>query len=106
VITPQPLFFPCSQFIQDFFFRFSWNNFLHNVVYDVVQQVFNGTLDRGYNRTLALDLFRPIELKDGESAKSVGFVSTKESQTVSLTVKKRRTSLRRSATCVLVTWVT
>jgi SIT4-associating protein SAP185/190 len=27
------------------------------VVYDVVQQVFNGPMDRGYNRTLAIDLF-------------------------------------------------
>ena len=26
-------------------------------MYDVVQQVFNGTLERGYNRTLALNLF-------------------------------------------------
>ncbi|KAI5802212.1 SIT4-associating protein-like protein SAP190 [Pyronema domesticum] len=43
--------------ILDFFFRFPWNNFLHNVVYDVVQQVFNGPLDRGYNRALAVDLF-------------------------------------------------
>ncbi|KAI9888590.1 MAG: hypothetical protein M1814_006637 [Vezdaea aestivalis] len=43
--------------ILDFFFRFPWNNFLHNVVYDVVQQVFNGPMDRGYNRTLAMDLF-------------------------------------------------
>ncbi|KAH8819924.1 SIT4 phosphatase-associated protein-domain-containing protein [Xylogone sp. PMI_703] len=43
--------------ILDFFFRFPWNNFLHNVVYDVVQQVFNGPMDRGYNRTLAIDLF-------------------------------------------------
>ncbi|KAF2154828.1 SAPS-domain-containing protein [Myriangium duriaei CBS 260.36] len=43
--------------ILDFFFRFPWNNFLHNVVYDVVQQVFNGTLERGYNRTLAQNLF-------------------------------------------------
>ena len=42
---------------QDFFFRFPWNNFLHNVVYDVVQQVFNGSFERGYNRTLAIDLF-------------------------------------------------
>ncbi|KAI6874502.1 SAPS-domain-containing protein [Hortaea werneckii] len=50
--------------IMDFFFRFPWNNFLHNVVYDVVQQVFNGTLDRGYNRALAFDLFRPIEDKE------------------------------------------
>ncbi|KAA8911040.1 extragenic suppressor of kinetochore protein 1 [Sphaerosporella brunnea] len=43
--------------ILDFFFRFPWNNFLHNVVYDVVQQVFNGPMDRGYNRALAIDLF-------------------------------------------------
>lgn len=43
---------------KDFFFRFPWNNFLHNVVYDVVQQVFNGPMDRGYNRTLAIDLFQ------------------------------------------------
>lgn len=43
--------------MQDFFFRFPWNNFLHNVVYDVVQQVFNGSFERGYNRALAIDLF-------------------------------------------------
>ncbi|KAF3144431.1 hypothetical protein TWF569_007107 [Orbilia oligospora] len=43
--------------ILDFFFRFPWNNFLHNVVYDVVQQVFNGPMDRGFNRHLANDLF-------------------------------------------------
>ena len=49
LLTPAP---------QDFFFRFPWNNFLHNVVYDVVQQVFNGPMDRGYNRTLAIDLFQ------------------------------------------------
>ena len=43
--------------MKDFFFRFPWNNFLHNVVYDVVQQVFNGPMDRGFNRNLAIDLF-------------------------------------------------
>ncbi|KAF1812241.1 SAPS-domain-containing protein [Eremomyces bilateralis CBS 781.70] len=43
--------------ILDFFFRFPWNNFLHNVVYDVVQQVFNGQMERGFNRSLAIDLF-------------------------------------------------
>lgn len=46
-----------SDRLQDFFFRFPWNNFLHNVVYDVVQQVFNGPMDRGFNRMLAIDLF-------------------------------------------------
>ncbi|KAL8963947.1 MAG: hypothetical protein Q9183_004823 [Haloplaca sp. 2 TL-2023] len=44
--------------ILDFFFRFPWNNFLHNVVYDVVQQVFNGPMDKGFNRSLAIDLFQ------------------------------------------------
>jgi SIT4-associating protein SAP185/190 len=43
--------------LQSFFFRFPWNNFLHNVVYDVIQQVFNGPMERGYNRNLAIDLF-------------------------------------------------
>ncbi|KAK3707541.1 sporulation-induced protein [Vermiconidia calcicola] len=60
--------------ILDFFFRFPWNNFLHNVVYDVVQQVFNGTLDRGYNRTVAFDLFTAA----GPSDKALGLVSTKD----------------------------
>ncbi|KAI9733795.1 MAG: hypothetical protein M1818_007062 [Claussenomyces sp. TS43310] len=50
--------------IIDFFFRFPWNNFLHNVVYDVVQQVFNGPMDRGFNRTLAIDLFENGDITD------------------------------------------
>jgi SIT4-associating protein SAP185/190 len=61
--------------IQDFFFRFPWNNFLHNVVYDVVQQVFNGTLDRGHNRTLAFDLFTPVQVKGGRSTEEIGLLS-------------------------------
>ncbi|KAJ5168387.1 uncharacterized protein N7482_003981 [Penicillium canariense] len=43
--------------ILGFFFRFPWNNFLHNVVYDVIQQVFNGPMERGYNRALAINVF-------------------------------------------------
>lgn len=50
--------------ILSFFFRFPWNNFLHNVVYDVVQQVFNGPMDRGYNRFLAFDLFETGKITD------------------------------------------
>lgn len=38
------------------FFRFAWNNFLHNVVFDIVQQIFNGPLKTGYNRFLLADL--------------------------------------------------
>jgi SIT4-associating protein SAP185/190 len=37
---------------------------LHNVVYDVVQQVFNGAMDRGYNRNVAMDLFETGRITD------------------------------------------
>ncbi|GAV56012.1 hypothetical protein ZYGR_0AZ01840 [Zygosaccharomyces rouxii] len=42
--------------ILNMFFRFAWNNFLHNVVFDIVQQIFNGPLKTGYNRFLLADL--------------------------------------------------
>ena len=45
-----------------FFFTYPWNNFLHNVVYDIVQQVFNGPMDRGYNPTLAISLFEAADI--------------------------------------------
>ncbi|KAK3313041.1 SIT4 phosphatase-associated protein-domain-containing protein [Apodospora peruviana] len=48
--------------ILDFFFKYRWNNFLHNVVYDIVQQVFNGPMDRGYNPALATSLFEAADI--------------------------------------------
>jgi len=48
--------------ILGFFFSYPWNNFLHNVVYDIVQQVFNGPMDRGYNPTLAISLFESADI--------------------------------------------
>lgn len=48
--------------ILSFFFKYPWNNFLHNVVYDIVQQVFNGPMDRGYNPTLAMSLFEAADI--------------------------------------------
>ncbi|KAI0099161.1 SAPS-domain-containing protein [Nemania sp. FL0031] len=48
--------------ILSFFFRYPWNNFLHNVVYDIVQQVFNGPMDRGFNPTLAISLFEAADI--------------------------------------------
>ncbi|VBB81106.1 Putative protein of unknown function [Podospora comata] len=45
-----------------FFFKYPWNNFLHNVVYDIVQQVFNGPMDRGFNPTLAISLFEAADI--------------------------------------------
>ncbi|KAL1959304.1 hypothetical protein VTO42DRAFT_2491 [Malbranchea cinnamomea] len=48
--------------IFSFFFRFAWNNFLHHVVYDVVQQVLNGPTEQGFNRALIVDLFESGEI--------------------------------------------
>ncbi|KAM0282023.1 hypothetical protein ACHAQH_003229 [Verticillium albo-atrum] len=48
--------------ILSFFFGYPWNNFLHNVVYDIVQQVFNGPMDRGFNPTLAISLFEAADI--------------------------------------------
>ena len=39
-------------------FHFPWNNFLHNVVFDIVQQILNGPLKEGYNKFLIADLFK------------------------------------------------
>ncbi|CAI4034786.1 hypothetical protein SMKI_11G2360 [Saccharomyces mikatae IFO 1815] len=41
--------------ILDMFTEFPWNNFLHNVIFDIAQQIFNGPLKTGYNRFLLKD---------------------------------------------------
>lgn len=41
----------------DLFFDYPWNNFLHNVVYDILQQCFNGCMDVGLNRKLTVAVF-------------------------------------------------
>ncbi|KAG4306479.1 hypothetical protein PORY_000467 [Pneumocystis oryctolagi] len=46
----------------DMFFMFPWNNFLHNVVYDLVQQIFNGPMDKECNSALAIDIFSQGEI--------------------------------------------
>jgi SIT4-associating protein SAP185/190 len=68
--------------ILGFFFRYPWNNFLHNVVYDIVQQVFNGPMDRGYNPSLAISLF---EAADITNQIINGQVTSEKSQTESKT---------------------
>lgn len=61
--------------IVDMFFQFKWNNFLHNVVFDIVQQIFNGPLKSGYNKFLLSDLLEhtvitnKITTGDAESEK-------------------------------------
>ncbi|KAI1750372.1 SAPS-domain-containing protein [Xylaria castorea] len=68
--------------ILSFFFRYPWNNFLHNVVYDIVQQVFNGPMDRGFNPTLAISLF---EAADVTNAIINGQMASEKSQAQSRT---------------------
>ncbi|TQV95096.1 SIT4 phosphatase-associated protein [Cordyceps javanica] len=67
--------------ILSFFFKYPWNNFLHNVVYDVVQQVFNGPMDRGYNPTLAVSLFEAADITtaiiEGQQASDESQAKTK-----------------------------
>ncbi|CAG8565225.1 7450_t:CDS:10 [Funneliformis mosseae] len=46
----------------DLFFNFKWNNFLHTVVYDMITQIFNGRMDMGYNKTLAISVFTDGQL--------------------------------------------
>ncbi|CAG8472708.1 1665_t:CDS:10 [Paraglomus occultum] len=46
----------------DLFFNFKWNNFLHTVVYDMIAQIFNGRMDVGYNKELAISVFRDGQL--------------------------------------------
>jgi SIT4-associating protein SAP185/190 len=52
---------PC---VVNLFFAHPWNNFLHNVVYDILTQVLNGPMDKGYNRQLAIDLFTTGQLTE------------------------------------------
>ncbi|KAI0515172.1 SAPS-domain-containing protein [Xylaria bambusicola] len=90
--NPEPVVgdFLKMQFVQNnvvptilsFFFRYPWNNFLHNVVYDIVQQVFNGPMDRGFNPTLAISLF---EAADITNAIINGQTSSERSQAQSKT---------------------
>ncbi|KAG0169446.1 hypothetical protein DFQ28_004386 [Apophysomyces sp. BC1034] len=48
----------------DLFFGFPWNNFLHYVIYDMLHQVFNGRMDKGYNRNLAISVFKDGHLTE------------------------------------------
>lgn len=43
--------------MQDLFFEYPWNNFLHNVIYDLLQQTFNGRMDNTLCRQLCLHVF-------------------------------------------------
>ncbi|ORX38413.1 SIT4 phosphatase-associated protein-domain-containing protein [Kockovaella imperatae] len=46
----------------DLFFEYPNNNFLHHVVYDMLQQILNGRLGPGWNRELVIDLIKEAKL--------------------------------------------
>ncbi|KAG8908524.1 hypothetical protein FRB99_005884 [Tulasnella sp. 403] len=46
----------------DLFFEFPLNNFLHNVVYDLLHQILTGRVDKGLNRELIVSLFRDAQI--------------------------------------------
>jgi hypothetical protein len=48
--------------VLDLFFAHPWNNFLHNVVYDILTQAMHGPIDKGVNRRLVVDLFTTGQL--------------------------------------------
>ena len=39
------------------FLKYPWNNFWHNVIFDILQQIFNGRMDYAYNSFLVFQLF-------------------------------------------------
>ncbi|CAI5755897.1 unnamed protein product [Candida verbasci] len=45
------------KYLLSFFFQFQFNNFYHNVVFDIIQQIFNGKLN-SYNSFLIVELFK------------------------------------------------
>ncbi|KAI5962318.1 uncharacterized protein KGF55_003394 [Candida pseudojiufengensis] len=49
--------------IVDKFTKFEWNNFFHNVVFDLIQQIFNGKLN-SYNSFLIVELFNQCDLTE------------------------------------------
>ncbi|TXT15631.1 hypothetical protein VHUM_00134 [Vanrija humicola] len=46
----------------DLFFEHANNNFLHHLLYDLLQQILNGNLGHGYNRELVIELFSNAKL--------------------------------------------
>ena len=43
------------------FLKYPWNNFWHNVIFDIIQQIFNGRMDFSYNSFLVYSLFDTLK---------------------------------------------
>lgn len=71
--------------IIELFLSHPWNNFWHNVIFDIIQQIFNGRMDFSYNSFLVYSLFnlkgslkfmsqesvRDVKIKDFELTKDL-----------------------------------
>ncbi|XBW35529.1 hypothetical protein QEN19_001104 [Hanseniaspora menglaensis] len=44
-------------YLVSMFLKYPWNNFWHNVIFDILQQIFNGRMDYAYNSFLVYSLF-------------------------------------------------
>lgn len=58
--------------IMKLFLNHPWNNFWHNVIFDIIQQIFNGRMDFSYNSFLVFSLFNlegSFQYMDSEAAK-------------------------------------
>lgn len=44
-------------YLVSMFLKYPWNNFWHNVIFDILQQIFNGRMDYAYNSFLVYALF-------------------------------------------------
>lgn len=69
--------------IIELFLTHPWNNFWHNVIFDIIQQIFNGRMDFSYNSFLVYSLFNlrgSLQFMPPESRKLDlrGFILTKD----------------------------
>lgn len=46
------------------FLKYPWNNFWHNVIFDILQQIFNGRMDYAYNSFLVFQLFENKKISE------------------------------------------
>lgn len=63
-LKKQLLDFQVIPTLVELFLNHPWNNFLHNVVYDILQQLFNGDMDTGINKRLTISTFTQAGLID------------------------------------------
>lgn len=51
-------------YLINMFLKYPWNNFWHNVIFDILQQIFNGRMDYAYNSFLVFQLFENKKISE------------------------------------------